>query len=148
LNKKLIYIFAVLVVGLFVVSACQQEVGRKINREIDIDYEEVEEVNEQVVLNRSDYTGGDVRNITYYLNITNNPPIHNSGYVRLFRVDGRQIGGLNPIPFPSNTRVILRAISTGNWTFSNWTGDLTGNNANITIVMNRNKNIIANFRRR
>ena len=128
MNKKLVYIFAVLVVGLFVVSACEQAVGRPaINRNLD---------------------GGadDPANITYYLNLTSSP--WNSGYATLYETNGRQIGGVNPIPFPSNTRVILRAISQRNWTFSNWSGDLIGNNENVTITMNRNKNIVANFRRR
>ena len=31
LNKKLDYIFVVLVLGLFVISACEQTVGKKIN---------------------------------------------------------------------------------------------------------------------
>ena len=35
MNKKLVYIFAVLVVGLFVISACEQAVGRKISKAED-----------------------------------------------------------------------------------------------------------------
>ena len=31
MNKKLVYLFAVLVLGLFVVSACEQAVGRRVN---------------------------------------------------------------------------------------------------------------------
>ncbi len=36
MNKRLVYLFAVLVIGLFVMSACQQDaVGRRINPTID-----------------------------------------------------------------------------------------------------------------
>ena len=36
MNKKLVYIFVVLVVGLFAVSACEQAVGRRVvNRDAD-----------------------------------------------------------------------------------------------------------------
>jgi len=35
LNKKLIYIFVILVVGSLIISACEQAVGRKVNRNLD-----------------------------------------------------------------------------------------------------------------
>jgi len=34
MNKKLIYLFAVLVAGLFIVSACEQAVGRRVNNKV------------------------------------------------------------------------------------------------------------------
>lgn len=36
MNRKLMYLFAVLVLGLFVIGACQQEVGGRINNKKNI----------------------------------------------------------------------------------------------------------------
>ena len=133
MNKKLIYIFAVLIAGLFVVSACEQAVGIKPARRL----ERGEEDERFVPIN-----------ITHYLKVTTNP--RDSGNVRLFSSDGRQVYYFHlfyPIPLPSNTRVVLKAISERYWTFENWSGDATGNNENITIIMDWNKSITANFRR-
>ena len=54
LNKKLIYIFAVLVAGLFVVSACEQAIGRRVvNNNIKND----EQVQEDLQVQQSNLGG-------------------------------------------------------------------------------------------
>jgi len=50
LNKKLVYIFVVLVAGLFAVSACQSEIGGRINKNI-VDSGRIAEVENQQVKN-------------------------------------------------------------------------------------------------
>lgn len=55
----------------------------------------------------------------------------------------------SPISFPVNTRVRLEVVPFENWTFGNWSGDVTGNKTknSTIIIMSRNKNIVANFNR-
>jgi|SRR3989344_1484015 len=124
LNKKLVYIFAVLVAGLFVVSACEQAVGVRPAKPLE---------------------EGNFIDANYYLKVSVNP--RNSGYIR---PGGREISRSYISQFPSDTKVTLRAISRGNWTFEKWSGDVAKNdrtNINIIIIMDRDKKIIANFRR-
>lgn len=70
MNKKLIYIFVFLVLGLFVVSACnlikQEEVGRNVNRNIAI-ADDMENIVYQ--------------NITYNLSLGVNPV--STGYIKI-----------------------------------------------------------------
>ena len=44
-----------------------------------------------------------------------------------------------------NTPVTIEAISTDNWQFSHWSGSLSGSANPMTITMNENKSILANF---
>ncbi len=37
MNRKLVYLFVVLVAGLFVISSCQQEVGGRVNNNVRYD---------------------------------------------------------------------------------------------------------------
>jgi len=58
-------------------------------------------------------------------------------------------GSISKIPDQSSylfgTNVELIATADPGWTFSNWSGDLTGSNPNATITMDDNKTITANF---
>jgi len=47
--------------------------------------------------------------------------------------------------FASGTQVQIEAVADSGWSFSNWSGDLTGSTNPTTVNMNGNKNITANF---
>lgn len=56
-------------------------------------------------------------------------------------------GSVNPESgtYPSGAEVILTATADLDYTFDNWTGDISGTDNPITITMDGNKNITANF---
>ena len=47
--------------------------------------------------------------------------------------------------FPSGSPVTLQAVPDAGWSFSIWSGDLTGSTNPTTITMDNNKNVTANF---
>ncbi len=58
------------------------------------------------------------------------------------------IGSVNvdpPGPYENQTIVNLTAVPNQGWKFNHWKGDLTGNNNPISILVDSNKSIIANF---
>jgi len=71
---------------------------------------------------------------TYTISITISPL--NSGTV---------IKTPNLTNYNENTQVELMAIAISDYNFLNWTGDLTGSSSPVTITMNANKTITANF---
>lgn len=50
-----------------------------------------------------------------------------------------------PVTASSGTTLNLQAIADAGWVFTNWTGNLSSNNAASSILMNSNKEITANF---
>ena len=83
---------------------------------------------------------GDIVNITlglpvnYTLNTSVNPP--EGGYITL-----NPPGGI----YTSGTTVTATAVANESYVFVHWSGDVTGTNESIQIVMNSNKSIVANF---
>jgi uncharacterized repeat protein (TIGR02543 family) len=64
--------------------------------------------------------------------------------------EGRGIVLLTPAPnadgtYPSGTSVKLTALPASGYHFNSWSGDLTGNTNPVTIIIDNNKNITANF---
>ena len=47
--------------------------------------------------------------------------------------------------YPSGTSVKLTALPASGYQFNSWSGDVTGNSNPITIIMDNDKNITANF---
>src|SRR3989344_3798022 len=164
MNNKLWYIFVLLVLGTFVFSGCniieQDAVGRKITKE------------KNIAGDSSELTGyGDDRrvaevlvpaqpaNVTYNLTLTKNP--YNSeirgfwfvkaiGYFSLY-VEGRSSSIIISRQTVTISATPYRSSNYSNYTFSDWSGDIPGNinrsHRNFTFVMDRNRNIVANFRR-
>lgn len=48
-------------------------------------------------------------------------------------------------PYPAGSNVLLNAIPDPGFVFSEWSGDLTGSENPVTLYMNGNKNVSANF---
>ncbi|HEX8376835.1 MAG TPA: ice-binding family protein [Pedobacter sp.] len=47
--------------------------------------------------------------------------------------------------YPSGTNLQIRAVPNSGYSFTNWSGDATGTNPTLDIIVNSNKNITANF---
>ena len=132
MNKKLVYFFAVLATILFVISACNQDaVGRR-------------------VVNRNIVGDEETPNSWVTLNITANP--QNPELTREIFPNS----GAYPINDSGYTTINIQILSRGrgiNYTFANWSGDIrdirgfniSSSNRNY-VPMNRNRNIVANFR--
>jgi uncharacterized repeat protein (TIGR02543 family) len=60
-------------------------------------------------------------------------------------VGGSVVKNPNQATYTSGTSVILTATANSGYVFSSWSGDATGSVNPLTIVMNSNKNITANF---
>jgi len=70
----------------------------------------------------------------YSLSVTINPPL---GGVVIIEPDNKT--------FPINTLVMITAIPDADYIFLNWSGDYFSTNSTITLNMNTDKNLIANF---
>lgn len=83
-----------------------------------------------------------------FTNVTTNHSISASFVINKYTLtivpDGSVIKVPNQALYDSNTTVQLIALLPGG-TFSHWSGDLTGTTNPITVVMDANKNITANF---
>ena len=51
----------------------------------------------------------------------------------------------SPGPYPSNTLVTLTATPATNWNFLRWTGDATGTSPTLSVTMDRDKTVHAEF---
>jgi len=123
-----------LFIGVVFLTACSQsEIGSKVG---NVNYTDAPRVN-------ITYTNAPRVNITYILNTHVHPS--NVPPTDFVRVSPSGMGR-----YPINSRVSLTAISSYNYTFANWTEDgiAIGNNNITTILMNRDRNITAQFRRR
>lgn len=47
--------------------------------------------------------------------------------------------------YPDNTLVTIQAVPYPGWEFTGWSGDMSGNQDTILVIMNENKSVIANF---
>ena len=70
---------------------------------------------------------------TYTLNVGVSPP---------------QAGSVSPVggKYKSGTKVTVTANPTSGYTFDNWSGNSSGNTSAITIIMDSDKDLIANFK--
>jgi len=78
--------------------------------------------------------GGNGSIVIYRLTVDINP--QGAGEVNLNPVGGEYVAG---------TEVTLTASANSGYVFSNWSGDITGTDNPITIVMDSDKNVTANF---
>ena len=74
---------------------------------------------------------------TYLLSITVNP--YEAGIV--LKTPAPNADGT----YPNGTSVKLTALPASGYHFNSWSGDLTGNTNPVTIIIDNNKNITANF---
>lgn len=72
--------------------------------------------------------------ISYTISVSVSP--QNAGSVEL-----NPVGGV----YPENTQVVLTAVSNPGYVFTRWSGDVVSSSNPVTIVVNTNKNIVANF---
>ena len=79
------------------------------------------------------YVGCNKETINYNLIVNVSPP--ESGYVNP-----------NSGVFPENQQISLQATASPQYVFENWSGDEAGNSPNITLTMDDNKTLTANFR--
>src|SRR6185436_5709939 len=59
--------------------------------------------------------------------------------------EGTVAANPSPGPYPSNTVVAVTATPVANWIFLGWTGDATGPNPAITVTMDHDKSVQAEF---
>ncbi|MEM4318315.1 MAG: hypothetical protein QW244_00600 [Candidatus Pacearchaeota archaeon] len=52
---------------------------------------------------------------------------------------------ISSVGCPAGTYVLLSAVANANYSFANWSGNASGTSNPLTIVMDSNKNIVANF---
>ena len=79
------------------------------------------------------FVGCNKETINYNLIVNVSPP--ESGYVNP-----------NSGVFPENQQISLQATASPQYVFENWSGDEAGNSPNITLTMDDNKTLTANFR--
>ena len=60
-------------------------------------------------------------------------------------VNGAVVKNPNQLTFNSGSSVVLTATANSGYVFSSWSGDATGSVNPVTVVMNSNKNVTANF---
>ena len=72
------------------------------------------------------------------------PPVW---YTLTTAVNPANSGSVNPASgtYLAGSQIQVTATPNANYTFSNWSGDATGNNPTITLTMDADKSIVANF---
>ena len=79
-------------------------------------------------------------------NITANFALTGSGFtLNVVAVNGSVLKNPNLLSYTSGTSVILTATPNSGFKFTGWSGDGTGSVSPLTVIMNSNKNITANF---
>ena len=79
-------------------------------------------------------------------NITANFVLTGSGFsLNVVAVNGSVLKNPNMLSYTSGTSVILTATPNSGFKFTGWSGDATGSVSPLTVIMNSNKNITANF---
>ncbi|HEY9169406.1 MAG TPA: ice-binding family protein [Lutibacter sp.] len=79
-------------------------------------------------------------------NITANfSPIGTAFTLNVTAVNGTVVKNPNNATYSSGANVVLTATPNSGYQFTSWSGDATGTNNPLTVVMNANKNITANF---
>jgi uncharacterized repeat protein (TIGR02543 family) len=90
---------------------------------------------------------GTVRNGTWGYSIWE-ARFYSSGNTTTYTLTTNAVNGTvtpNGGTFEANSQVTLNAAPNAGYRFVNWTGDITGTNSSVTITMNSNKNVTANF---
>jgi len=79
-------------------------------------------------------------------NITANFALTGSGFtLNVVANNGSVLKNPNLLSYTSGTSVILTATPNSGFKFTGWSGDATGSVSPLTVIMNSNKNITANF---
>ena len=79
-------------------------------------------------------------------NITANFTSNASNFtLNVIAVNGSVMKNPDQLTYANGTSVILTATADQGFTFSSWSGDATGTISPITVIMNGNKNVTANF---
>lgn len=92
--------------------------------------------NGEITETKSDYITVDTPNYTLSLSGSGNGSVKVNGTLHTLPWSGQ---------FPSGADVQIEAMSDSGWSFSNWSGDLTGGSNPATVAMSVNKNITVNF---
>ena len=79
-------------------------------------------------------------------NITANFALTGSGFtLNVVANNGSVLKNPNLLSYTSGTSVVLTATPNSGFKFTRWSGDATGSVSPLTVIMNSNKNITANF---
>jgi len=79
-------------------------------------------------------------------NITANFALTSSGFtLNVVANNGTVLKNPNMVSYASGTSVVLTATANSGYTFTGWSGDASGSVSPLTVIMNSNKNITANF---
>jgi len=79
-------------------------------------------------------------------NITANFELTGSGFtLNIIAVNGSVLKNPNALSYSSGASVVLTATPNTGYTFTGWSGDATGSINPLSVTMNANKNITANF---
>ena len=79
-------------------------------------------------------------------NITANFALTGSGFsLNVVANNGSVLKNPDMISYTSGASVVLTATANSGYTFTGWSGDATGSISPLTVIMNSNKNITANF---
>ena len=79
-------------------------------------------------------------------NITANFALTGSGFtLNVVANNGSVLKNPNMVSYTSGASVVLTATANSGYTFTGWSGDATGSVSPLTVIMNSNKNITANF---
>src|SRR5258706_13117149 len=81
------------------------------------------------------------RNVTFFLMIRRQPRSTLFPYTTLFRSTKNP----NTASYTSGTVVTLTATPAAGYTFTGWSGDVTGTATSVTVTMTANRNVTANF---
>jgi uncharacterized repeat protein (TIGR02543 family) len=85
-------------------------------------------------------------NVNSAKNITANFTSNASNFtLNVTSVNGTVSKNPNQLTYPNGTNVVLTATGNAGYTFASWSGDVTGTVSPLTVNMNANKNITANF---
>ncbi len=89
-------------------------------------------------------------NASYAVTVTSNRTLVANFTVNTFTLNVNAVNGTvtkvpNQTTFNYGTSVLLTATPAAGYSFTGWTGDATGTSNSLTITMNSNKNITANF---
>ena len=79
-------------------------------------------------------------------NITANFALTGSGFsLNVVANNGSVLKNPNMVSYTSGASVVLTATANSGYTFTGWSGNTTGSLSPLTVIMNSNKNITANF---
>ncbi len=79
-------------------------------------------------------------------NITANFALTGSGFsLNVTANNGSVLKNPNMVSYTSGASVVLTATANSGYTFTGWSGDATGSVSPLTVIVNSNKNITANF---